>query len=274
MIEIKNLSFAYEKTKVFEDFNLTISKGKVVLITGVNGVGKSTLLRLIAGALIPDKGKILFPADMGKEPRKKIGFISDRLSLYESLTIDQAIEFHLSFYDVNRFDDTLINHTKVKRTQKIKELSMGQRTIFHLSLAMACEPEILLIDEIIHSIDVYLREIFLQHLIKVISQREITVVMVNLNFSDIEGLLERVILLKDRNILVDENIIGLKQKVRKIIADKIPAELPLLFKKNTPQWTEFYVYPFREEFRKDIDGSVVDLDLTEIIKAFIGKEYT
>jgi ABC-type multidrug transport system ATPase subunit len=274
MIEIKNLSFAYEKTKVFEDFNLSISKGKVVLITGVNGVGKSTLLRLIAGALIPDKGKILFPAEMGKDPRKKIGFISDRLSLYESLTIDQAIEFHLSFYDVNRFDDTLINHTKVKRTQKIKELSMGQRTIFHLSLAMACEPEILLIDEIIHSIDVYLREIFLQHLINIISQREITLVMVNLNFTDIEGLLERVILLKDGNILVDENIIGLKQKVRKIIADNIPAELPLLFKKNTPQWTEFYVYPFREDFRKDIDGSVVDLDLTEIIKAFIGKEYT
>jgi ABC-2 type transport system ATP-binding protein len=274
MIEIKNLSFAYEKKKVFEDFNLTISKGKVVLITGVNGVGKSTLLRLIAGALIPDKGKILFPAEMGKDPRKKIGFISDRLSLYESLTIDQAIEFHLSFYDVNRFDDTLINHTKVKRTQKIKELSMGQRTIFHLSLAMACEPEILLIDEIIHSIDVYLREIFLQHLINIISQREITVVMVNLNFTDIEGLLERVILLKSGNILVDENIIGLKQKVRKIIADKIPAEVPLLFKKNTPQWIEFYVYPFREEFRKDINGSVVDLDLTEIIKAFIGKEYT
>jgi ABC-type multidrug transport system ATPase subunit len=139
---------------------------------------------------------------------------------------------------------------------------------------MACEPEILLVDEIIHSIDVYLREIFLQHLINIISQREITVVMVNLNFTDIEGLLERFILLKDGNILVDENIIGLKQKVRKIAADKIPAELPLLFKRNTPQWTEFYVYPFREDFRKDINGSVVDLDLTEIIKAFIGKEYT
>ena len=73
---------------------------------------------------------------------------------------------------------------------------MGQRTIFHLSLVMAAEPEILLIDEIIHSIDVYLREIFLQQLIKIISEREITVVMVNLNFTDIEGLLERVILYK------------------------------------------------------------------------------
>ncbi|NIM17681.1 MAG: ATP-binding cassette domain-containing protein [Candidatus Aminicenantes bacterium] len=274
MIEIKNLSFAYEKTKILENFNLTISKGEVVLITGVNGVGKSTLLRLIAGALIPDRGKIVFPPEIGKDPRKKMGFISDQLSLYESLTIDQAIDFHLSFYDVNKFDDTLINHTKIKRTQKIKELSMGQRTIFHLSLVMACEPEILLIDEIIHSIDVYLRDIFLQQLITIISQREITVVMVNLNFTDIEGLLERVILLKDGKILVDENITGLKEKVKKITADHIPAELPLLFKRNNPQQTEFYVYPFQEDFRETINGDVKDLNLTEIIKAFIGKEYT
>jgi ABC-2 type transport system ATP-binding protein len=274
MIDIKNLSFAYEKTKILENFDLTISKGEVVLVTGVNGVGKSTLLRLIAGALFPDRGKIVFSPEIGKDPRKKIGFISDRLSLYESLTIDQAIDFHLSFYDENKFDDTLINHTKIKRTQKINELSMGQRTIFHLSLVMACEPEILLIDEIIHSIDVYLRDIFLQQLIKIISQREITVVMVNLNFSDIEGLLERVILLKHGKILVDENIIGLKENVKKIIADHIPDELPLLFKRNNPHQIEFYIYPFKEDFREIINGDVKDLNLTEIIKAFIGKEYT
>ncbi len=56
MISIKELSFSYGKLKVFENFNLGVSEGEVCLITGINGVGKSTLLRLIAGVLRPEKG--------------------------------------------------------------------------------------------------------------------------------------------------------------------------------------------------------------------------
>ena len=67
MIKIKNLSFYYGKAKVFNNFNLTIQSGEVTLITGINGVGKSTLLRLLAGVLKPAGGEILFEDDMDNE---------------------------------------------------------------------------------------------------------------------------------------------------------------------------------------------------------------
>ncbi len=273
MINIKNLSFSYGKLKVFENFSLDVPEGEVCLITGINGVGKSTLLRLIAGVLQPAGGEILFDEKMEPDHRSKIGFISDILSLYESLTVAQSIDFHKSVYNLDKFDDSLIRNTKISRDQKIKELSTGQKTIFHLSLILSTEPEILLIDEIIHSIDAYLRRIFLEQLIQLQSERQLTIIMVNLNFHDIEHIVERVILLKSGNIAVDEKIENLKERVKKIISSTFPQAVPVLSQIDFSDHSEFFVYPYDKKQKSEIGGEVVDLNLTEIVSAFIGGEY-
>lgn len=274
MIHIKNLSFSYEKLKVFEDFNLSVPEGQSCLITGINGVGKSTLLRLLAGVLLPDAGEILFSEKIGANPKQKIGFISDKLSMYESLTVTQGIDLHKSVYRVTEFDESLIKHTKIKYNQKIKELSVGQRTILHLSLILSAKPEILLIDEIIHSIDAYLRKVFLEQLIQLLSERKLTIIMVNLNFHDIEHMVDRVILLKEGIIAVDEEIEALKEKVKKVNAAEIPGGIPVITRSGAPGSPEFFVYPFTESFRKQINGEIMDLNLTEIVTAFIEGEYS
>ena len=273
MLQVKNLFFRYGKHRIFQDFRLDIPNGQVSLITGVNGVGKSTLLRLIAGVLFPDAGTIEFPKSMGQDPKRKIGFISDSLSLYRSLTVSQAIRYHQNVYRIRTFDDNLIHHTKIERGQRVKDLSAGQRAIFHLSLILSTEPDILLIDEIIHSIDAYLRKLFLDQLIALISRRSVTVIMVNLNFYDIEHLVDRVILLRSGKILVDEPIDELKSKVKKVVATRRPESLAVLSKADFSGYSEFYVYPYEPGLADGIKGNVIDLNLTEIISAFIGGEY-
>jgi len=273
MIDIKGLSFSYGKKRVFNDFNLQIPDGQVCLVTGINGVGKSTLLRLMAGVLRPDQGAVRYDANLGADPRRKIGFVSDALSLYESLTVAEAIEFHKSVYGLPSFDDSLVKHTKIGYSQKVRELSIGQKTLFHLSLILSLEPEVLLVDEIIHSIDAYLRRIFLEQIVQLLSTRHITVVMVNVNFHDIEHLIERVILLKSGEITVDENIDDLKAKVKKIVGQNQPTSLNVLSRIDYSGHSEFFVYPFNERLRETIKGEVIDLNLTEIVSAFIGGEY-
>jgi ABC-2 type transport system ATP-binding protein len=273
MIEIKGLSFSYGKKRVFNDFNLQVPDGQVCLITGINGVGKSTLLRLMAGVLRPDQGAVRYDTNLGVDPRRKIGFVSDALSLYESLTVAEAIGFHMSVYGLSSFDDSLIQHTKIGRGQRVRELSTGQRTIFHLNLILSLEPEVLLIDEIIHSIDAYLRRIFLEQIVQLLSTRRVTVVMVNVNFHDIEYLIERVILLKSGEITVDENIEDLKAKVKKIVGQNQPSSLSVLSRIDYSDHSEFFVYPFNDRLRETIEGDVFDLNLTEIVSAFIGGEY-
>lgn len=273
MITVKNLSFRYEKVKIFAGFNLHIPGGQSCLVTGINGVGKSTLLRLIAGVLEPDEGGIIFSPKMGDVPKGKIGFISDKLSIYESLSVARGIELHQSVYGGSTFDDSLIKHTKIRRDQKIKELSIGQRTILHLSLVLSAEPELLLIDEIIHSMDAYLRKFFLEQLIELLSRRRVTLVMVNVNFHDIEHMVDRVILLKDGEIAVDEAIDDLKEKVKKVVCQGPPENFPILSQSGHPDRPDYFIYPFKEEHRQQIDGEVEDLNLTEIVTAFIGGEY-
>jgi ABC-2 type transport system ATP-binding protein len=273
MITIKKLSFRYEKVKVFDHFDLHVPEGQSCLITGINGVGKSTLLRLMAGVLVPDDGEIIYNPKMGNVPKQKIGFISDKLSIYESLTVSQGIDLHKSVYGIPKFDDSLVKHTKIRMNQKIKELSIGQRTILLLSLILSSEPEVLLIDEIIHSMDAYLRKFFLEQLIDLLSQRSVTVIMVNVNFYDIEHMVDRVILLKDGKIAVDEAIDALKDKVKKVVAKNLPEDLPVLSQSGLPDRHDYFIYPFKEEFRRQINGEVVDLNLTEIVTAFIGDEY-
>jgi ABC-2 type transport system ATP-binding protein len=223
--------------------------------------------------LYPAAGKISFDDRIGEDPRRKIGFISDILSLYDSLTVSQSIDFHKSVYNLSQFDDSLILHTKISHNQKIKELSPGQKTIFHLSLILSVEPEILLIDEIIHSIDAYLRRIFLEELIRLQSERKLTVIMVNLNFHDIEHIVERVILLKSGKIAVDEKIDDLKAKVKKIISSTSPQTVPVLSQIDFSDHSEFFVYPYDKKQKGKLEGEVVDLNLTEIVSAFIGGEY-
>jgi ABC-2 type transport system ATP-binding protein len=85
-----------QKKPIFKDFSLHIGPGESVLVTGINGVGKTTLLRLMSGVLFPRAGRVIYSESLGKEPRAKIGFISDKINLYENLTMEQAIRFHSS----------------------------------------------------------------------------------------------------------------------------------------------------------------------------------
>jgi len=273
MIKIKNMDFKYGKKCIFNNFNLSIYEGESCLITGINGVGKSTILRLMAGVLLPDNGVIEYSDKLGKRPKQKIGFISDKLSMYESLSVKDAIKLHTSIYNINEFDNKLLNHTKIDFSQKIKELSIGQKTILFLSMVLSAKPDILLIDEVIHALDAYLRKLFLEQIIGLLSERKITLVMVNVNFHDIENIVDRIILLKNGEIIIDEPIESLKQKVKKVNGDNSDTNLPIISKMGNFDYPDIYLYPYKEDYRSEIIGEIEDLNLTEIITAFIGGEY-
>jgi ABC-type multidrug transport system ATPase subunit len=271
IIEVKNFSVRMGKKKILDKIDIEFQKGESVVIAGRNGSGKSTFLRCLANVMLPDRGEIVFCNGITKE---KIGFISDQLSLFEDYTVRQGIDFHSSVFNIADFDYTLVDELKLEMNQKIKSLSMGQRTLFQLSLLLSQRPEILLVDEIIHTIDPYIREKFLETVIDLMGSSQTTVIMVNHTFSEIEKIPERVLVMEKGQFILDERTENLSEKIMKIESDsKIPEEIPCILKKETEFFKEYFIYPFNEELKKKFPYEYKNLNLNDIVKAFVGGQY-
>jgi ABC-2 type transport system ATP-binding protein len=271
IVDVENLSVSIGKKTILNDIHLQLQKGQAVVIAGRNGSGKSTFLKCLANVILPDNGRIVYSEDISRE---KIGFISDQISLFENFTVKQGIDFHSAVFRVEDFDFTLIKELKMNLNQKIKTLSAGERTLYHLSLILAQKPEILLIDEIIHTIDPYLREKFLESVIDLMDGLQTTIIMINHTFSEIEKIPERVLLMENGQFILDEKSETLGEKIKKVVSEsEISKEIPCIFKKESTHFKEYFIYPFKEELRKKFQYDYKDLNLTEIIKAFIGDQY-
>jgi phospholipid/cholesterol/gamma-HCH transport system ATP-binding protein len=164
LIQLKNVNKSFGDRKVLADVNLHVYAGETLVIIGRSGVGKSTILKLMAGLAMPDSGEVWIEGeeichlneDELNELRKKMGVVFQYAALFDSLTVFENIAFRLlRDFKMTRRDAVEVVRQKLELVGlkddlldlKPAQLSGGMRKRVGLARAIAVNPEIILYDE-------------------------------------------------------------------------------------------------------------------------------
>lgn len=186
-IEVKNLTKCFGKFTAVDHINFEVPQGKIFGFLGPNGSGKSTTIRMLCGVSSPTEGtaKVL-GYDIVKEPEKikqNIGYMSQKFSLYEELTVEENLDFYAGIYGLSKKDKIerkkgiiamagLIGREKVLT----RNLSGGWKQRLALGSALIHKPKLLILDEPTAGVDPVSRRIFWK-MIYSLSKQGITILV-------------------------------------------------------------------------------------------------
>ncbi|MEK5269049.1 ABC transporter ATP-binding protein [Weizmannia sp. FSL W8-0401] len=203
MIEVMEVTKKYGRKKVLDSLSFTAEKGEITCLIGVNGTGKTTTLKAIAGLVPVSKGKILIDGEpYNKHIYEKLAFIPDAPIMLPRMKIKDVILFMRDFYpDWNalRAKD-LLYFFKLNENDRIGDLSKGNMAKVNLLLGLSLDVDYVLMDEPFSGIDIFSREqiadVFASGLVE---NRGVLITTHEIN--DIEHLLDKAVLLGDGKVL-------------------------------------------------------------------------
>lgn len=225
MIKVKNLTYAYSRKKwpVLRDVSLEIQPGKVYGLLGKNGVGKSTLLYLMAGLLTPMNGVVTMD---GNDVRRRlpstladIFLIPDEVVL-PSMKLEEFVRLNAPLYPRFSEEDMARNLEifDMERDVNLGELSMGQKKKVYMSFALACNTSILLMDEPTNGLDIPGKEAFRRFVAGSMNDDRAIVISTH-QVRDLEQLLDHIVILDDAKVILDRSIPEIAEKLKFTLTD-------------------------------------------------------
>ena len=213
MIEIKNLTKTFEKTKALNNISFSVAKGSVFGLVGSNGEGKSTLLRIMAGVFQPDSGNVYMDEETPFENnglKGRTAYVSDSPYFFPGATVDSMAKYLKSVYA--SWDEEEYNYLKsvfpIDTRKKISTMSKGMQRQGAIMLALAYKPDYILFDEIFDGLDPVIRELVKKILIEYVAETNSTVVIASHNLRELEGFCDHIGLLHLGGILLEQEIDG------------------------------------------------------------------
>lgn len=236
MIQIKNLSFSYSKNNVFRDLSLSLSRGNIYGLLGQNGVGKTTLLKLMSGLLRSEQESCIVD---GYHPYKRLpAFLQDIYYLPEEPacpqgTVARFAENNGSFYPTfdKDFFYELLDRFEVQPEKRFRDLSAGQQKKAYVSYALSLNTRILLLDEPSNGMDIPSKTIFRSIVAGQINEERLLVISTH-QVRDLENLIDPIIILDRKDVLLHASIEEIAQKV--CFINSVEKQKDTLYCEETP----------------------------------------
>ena len=222
MIELIDVRKRYRLRQVLKGVSFTVEKGRITCLIGVNGSGKSTIMKAIMRLVPIQAGNILIDgrALSGPDLYEKVAFIPDRLTMPPGMKLSEAMRFMRDFH--RNWNEArgreLMAFFRLDASERIGNLSKGMAAKFNLVLGLAQETDYVLMDEPLAGIDVFSRE----HIAKVFTSdlmEDRGVLLTTHEIGEMEQLLDRAVLLKDGVIVRDVDCERLRDEEGKSVID-------------------------------------------------------
>lgn len=204
LLECIHLSKEFDNTKVLKDINIKIPRGKIVGLLGKNGMGKTTIIKLINDLLTPTSGEVLIN---GKRPsvesKKIISYLPERTYLDKGMTVKETFKFFEDFYD--NFDSKkayeLLKKLDLDKDMKLTKMSKGMQEKVQLILVMSRKADLYILDEPLGGVDPATRDYILDTILSNFNEGASVIISTHL-IADIERILDEVIFIDKGKIVL------------------------------------------------------------------------
>ncbi|HEX2224401.1 MAG TPA: ABC transporter ATP-binding protein [Thermoanaerobaculia bacterium] len=222
LLAAEELTVRYGKRLALDRLSLAVPEGSVYALLGRNGAGKSSLVRCLLGEQKPEAGRArLLGRDVWKERAAvlaEVGVVPEEPDAPPSMTALQISRFCAQLYP--RWDEAgvraRLERFGVPEKVPFGKLSKGQKGQVALALALAPSPRLLILDDPTLGLDAYARKAFFDELIGELADRGTTIFLTTHDLAAVEGIAERVGILQEGRLLLDEELENLKRRFRRI----------------------------------------------------------
>ncbi|GAB3178343.1 ABC transporter ATP-binding protein [Telluribacter humicola] len=218
MIQLDNVSFGYNRRKqVFENLNMQLSPGHIYGLLGKNGAGKSSLLRLIAGLLFPSDGQIVI--NRYKPRKRQPAFLQDVFFIPEevylpAVSIDRYLAIMAPFYP--QFDEALfrryIEEFEIPDSNRLTEISHGQKKKAQIAFALAANTKVLLMDEPTNGLDIPSKSQFRRIVSAALNPDRLILISTH-QVRDLDHLIDSIIILNEYQVLMQHSLEAVTERL-------------------------------------------------------------
>jgi len=208
IFECKSLVKRYGIIEALSGIDFRVQRGKIIGLLGPNGSGKTTIIKLANGLLMPDSGEILINNKKpGIETKQIVSYLPERTYLNEQLTVKEQIGFFKDFYPNFNTEKSydMLKKLDISIDAKVKTLSKGTKEKVQLILVMSREADLYLLDEPIGGVDPAAREYILNTIISNYNENASIIISTHI-ITDIENILDDVIFISKGKIVLQSSV--------------------------------------------------------------------
>ncbi|KTS30718.1 ABC transporter [Methylobacterium indicum] len=220
---LRDLAFSYRRRRVLDRVDLDLARGETVALLGPNGAGKSSLMRLLAGRLVPERGSVrVAGGDPGRDPavRRAIAWVPQEIALYPRLTVRENLEVFARLIGLPRAARAPAVARALARTgledvaaRLVGVLSGGYQRRANIAAALLGEPALVLLDEPTQGVDQAARAA-IHAVLERLPAAGAALLVATHDFAEAERLADRVLVLQDGRIRLDGRLADLLARLR------------------------------------------------------------